>query len=55
MLQFDAAPVVTSNPFRVSDKQFLSRSREMPGDMLDRGREVIVPARALNVGVDPPS
>jgi hypothetical protein len=29
MLQFDAAPVVTSNPFSVNGEQFLSRNREM--------------------------
>jgi hypothetical protein len=29
MLQFDAAPVVTSNPFSVNGKQFVSRNREM--------------------------
>jgi hypothetical protein len=46
MLVFNAASVVTSNPFRVSDKQFLSRNREMLGDMRDGGREVIVPALA---------
>jgi hypothetical protein len=29
MLQFDAAPAVTSNPFSVNGKQFPSRNREM--------------------------
>jgi hypothetical protein len=29
MLQFDDAPVVTSNPFSVNGKQLLSRNREM--------------------------
>jgi|GraSoi2013_100cm_1033763.scaffolds.fasta_scaffold14721_4 hypothetical protein len=39
MLQFDAAPVATSNPFRVNGQQFPSRNREMLGDMRDRGSE----------------
>jgi hypothetical protein len=39
MLQFDAAPVVTSILFCVSGKEFLSRNREVLGDMRDRGRE----------------
>src|SRR5258708_32411657 len=32
MLHFDAAPVVTSNPFSVNGKHLLSRHREMLGD-----------------------
>jgi hypothetical protein len=36
MLQFDAAPVVTSNPFSVNGSQFVSRNREMVGDMRDK-------------------
>jgi hypothetical protein len=44
MLQFDAAPVVTSNPFSVSGKHFRSRNREMICEMRDRGREAS-PAR----------
>jgi hypothetical protein len=39
MLQFDAAPVVTSNPFSVNGKHFLSCNREMFGDRRDRSRE----------------
>jgi hypothetical protein len=39
MLQFDAAPVATSNAFSVNGEQFLSRNREMLGDMRDGGRE----------------
>jgi hypothetical protein len=38
MLQFDAAPVVTSIPFCVNGKEFPSLNREMLGDMC-RGRE----------------
>ncbi|WP_210199626.1 hypothetical protein [Bradyrhizobium lablabi] len=37
MLQFDVAPVATSNPFSVSGEQFPSRDREMFGDTRDRG------------------
>jgi hypothetical protein len=36
MLQIDAAPAVTSNPFSVNGKQSLSRNREMLGDIRDR-------------------
>ena len=39
MLQFDAAPVVTSNPFSVSGKHFRSRNREMICEMRDRGEK----------------
>jgi hypothetical protein len=39
MLQFDAAPVVTSILFCVSGKEFLSRNREVLGDMRDRSRD----------------
>jgi hypothetical protein len=39
MLQFDAAPVVTSIPNCVSGKEFLSPNRELLGGMRDRGRE----------------
>jgi hypothetical protein len=39
MLQFDAAPVVTSIPFSVSGKHFRSRNREMLGDRRDGDRE----------------
>jgi hypothetical protein len=39
MLWFDAALVITSNPFSVSGKRFGSRNREMLGEMRDRGRE----------------
>jgi hypothetical protein len=39
MLQFDAAPIVTSNPFSVNGKHFPSRNREILGGMCDRGRE----------------
>jgi hypothetical protein len=28
MLEFDAAPIVTSNPFCVNGKEFFSRNRE---------------------------
>jgi hypothetical protein len=38
MLQFDAAPVVTSIPFCVNGKEFLSLNREMLGDVR-RGRK----------------
>jgi hypothetical protein len=37
MLQFEAAPVATSNPFSVNGKHFLSRYREMLGGKRDRG------------------
>jgi hypothetical protein len=56
MLQFDAAPVVTSNPFSVNGKQFVSRNREMLVEMRDtRAARHRRRARALNAGVDPPS
>jgi hypothetical protein len=56
MLQFEAAPVVTSNPFSVNGKQFVSRNREMLGDMRGTGAaRYRRRARALNAGVDPPS
>jgi hypothetical protein len=45
MLQFDAAPVVTSIPFCVNGKEFLSLNREMLGDVR-RGRKAS-PARRL--------
>jgi hypothetical protein len=41
MLQFDAAPVVTSNPFSVNGKHFLSCNREMFGDRRDRSRVLL--------------
>jgi hypothetical protein len=44
MPQFDAASVVTSNPYCVIGKEFLSRNHELLGDMRDRGREAS-PAR----------
>src|ERR1700724_515559 len=47
MLQFDAAPIVTSNPFSVNGKQFLSRNREMLGECATGGRGIVrAPARA---------
>jgi hypothetical protein len=39
MLQFDAAPVATSNAFSVNGEQFLSRDRDVLGDMREGGRE----------------
>jgi hypothetical protein len=33
MLQFGAGLAATSNPFCVNSEGFLSRNREMPGDM----------------------
>src|SRR6478672_10121643 len=33
-----AAPIASSNPFRVNGEQFLSRDREMPGDRRGRAR-----------------
>jgi hypothetical protein len=47
MLQFDAAPVVTSNPFSVSGEHFRSRDREMLGEMRDRGREASPVRRSI--------
>jgi hypothetical protein len=44
MPQFDAASIVTSNPYCVNGKEFLSRICELLGDMRDRGREAS-PAR----------
>ena len=46
MLQFAAGLVVTSNPFCVNGKEFLSRNREMFGDMCDRAREASPMRRA---------
>ena len=37
MLQFDAAPAATFNPFSVNGNQGPSRNREMLGDMRHRG------------------
>jgi len=34
MPQFAAGPAATSNPFCVNGKEFLSRNREMLGDMI---------------------
>jgi hypothetical protein len=39
MVQFDAAPVVTSIPNCVNGKEFISRNRELLDDMRNRGRE----------------
>jgi hypothetical protein len=39
MLQFNAAPVVTSNPLSVNRKPCISRNREGLGDRRDGGRE----------------
>ncbi len=47
MLQFDAAPVATSNAFSVNGKQFLSRNREVLGDMRDGAARHRPCARAL--------
>ena len=56
MLQLDAALLVTSNPFSVNGKQFVSRNREMLDDMRGTGAaRHRRRARALNAGVDPPS
>jgi len=38
-MPFDAAPVITSNPFSGEGKRFWFRNREMLGEMRDRGRE----------------
>jgi hypothetical protein len=38
MLQFDAAMVVTSNPFNVNRQAVSSHNREMLGEKRDRGR-----------------
>jgi hypothetical protein len=51
MLQFDTAPVVTSNPFSVTGKHFLSRKREMLGDR-PTGPRGIARAPAPDAGVD---
>jgi hypothetical protein len=45
ILQFDAAPAVTSNPFSVNGNQFPSRNREMLGDMREGARGI---ARVLS-------
>jgi hypothetical protein len=50
MRQFDAAPVVTSNPFSVNGKRLLSRNREMFGDRPTGGAKHRPRARALNPG-----
>jgi hypothetical protein len=42
MLQFGAGLAVRSNPFCVNGEQFLSRNREMLGDMRDGGRKSMV-------------
>ena len=47
MLQFDAAPIVTSNPFSVNGKQFLSRNREMLGECATGDEASSVRRRAL--------
>jgi hypothetical protein len=52
MLHFDAAPVVTSNPFSVNGKHFLSRNREMLGDRPTGAARHRPCARALDAGVD---
>jgi hypothetical protein len=53
MLQFGAGLAVTSNPFCVNGEQFLSRNREMLGDMSDGGREAS-PMRPVPIGDNPP-
>src|SRR5258707_1581995 len=52
MLHFDAAPVVTSNPFSVNGKHLLSRNREMLGDWPTRAARHRPWPGALSAGVD---
>jgi hypothetical protein len=49
MLQFNAAPVVTSNPLGVNRKPCISRNREPLGDRRDGGREARARASQQNV------